>query len=172
MARDSNDESKNPWAGVRYQSGVPGFQEIHRGVQLEYKMPNKWDTSEPFYVPKDDKADVGQHWTYSKHIASGFSERGETGDYPQSKRGRVYTGLVHDKDIWDYDEPGALEHFNKNSIYHPDSDESGWDYGEQEATVKKGSPILMTNINEFDVDKDSGLRSEKKFDKPEIYRVK
>lgn len=195
MARDSNDESKNPWAGVRYQSGVPTFHKVYRGVQgqtqdrvyrdaKEEEITKKLnqmrglpeDSNQPWH-PEDEKKSVGQHWTDSEDVATGFAQVGDH-SYNPSETGRVYTGLVHDKDVWKHDEPGAAEHFKNYFIPNESDGEDPFD--EKEKTVKFGSPIAVTDITDLSVKPDAPVHGGFKFQfdskktkltPPEVYRA-
>jgi hypothetical protein len=91
-----------------------------------------------------------------------------------AKRGEMYEALVHNKDIWSYDEPGSLEHFNKYEIYHPDSDEFGSDFNESEVTVKQGKPVLVKKRTEFKDENGDGYMyrtSTKEFNRPKVFKA-
>lgn len=139
MARDSNDESKNPWAGVRYgNSNALDFEKVYRGVSTDGEEKNA------------NRSNIGIHWSLTPEIAAEFATK--TNPYnlgePAGQKGKVFSGLVHQKDIWDYDEPGALEHFDRHEIYHPESEEMNDEYAamEDEATIKNSSPIKITSV--------------------------
>jgi hypothetical protein len=168
MARDSNDESKNPWAGVRYQSGVPIFHKVYRGITTGY-----FDEDEkPAKPAKIDKKNLGIHWSSDPDVARGFAENDSLFSdnvEDMSSSGSTFHALIHDKDIEDINDPEVAKRlWTEHGVYGPDDQEH-----EEEVTAKKGSPVLVQHVEGFKYPNltDSGTFKSKDITPPKVFRT-
>jgi hypothetical protein len=91
---------------------------------------------------------LGVHWSADDRVAKNFALN-DQGNPTKKVAGVVYHGYVDDSHVWNYDEPGSLDYHDEHEIYHPDSEEYGGDYGENELTVKEGKPVHITGTTSY-----------------------
>jgi hypothetical protein len=128
------------------ENGNSGFTRVYRGT-----LDKPWDPSpdgREYRMPELTRQ-LGQHWTSTKHVADTFARH--SGNEGYAGQGRVFTGLVHNKDIFYHNDPGSLEHFDQYAIWHPASEWAGEeDEGENpenEITIRSGSPVVLNKID-------------------------
>ena len=114
---------------------------IHRGVN---ESPKHTDFSE-----------VGMHWSHSKDVASNFATMGGN-----ESNGVVLHGSVNPKHVIKRGTPEWHEYSEKHDIF----DDGGDPTGEQEVTVREGSPITLHGYSV--VKPDSSVVSKVEFPNP------
>jgi hypothetical protein len=170
-AKPHTDFSK-AFGDTKYmENGYNGFTTLHRGT---IDKPLDPDPDGREYSMPELTRQLGQHWTTDKNVANTFATNsGQEGD---ARKGRVFTGLVHNKDIWDPQEEGAEDHFSQYGIWHPnDGHEDEYEedgFGEAEETVKPGSPVVLKKIDTYKTDMPLFDRSDPRFGRKPSYDKK
>lgn len=172
VGRDSNDPKKNPWLASKYQTGVPDFKKVHRGIALsdndfggEFEGEGTFDTP----IPKPG-SNLGIHWSEDKDIAQTFAEGGEGFGESTIDKAALYSGLIHAKDIEDPTDPETAKRlWNEHGVYPKGQD----DDPEEERTAVSGSPILVTNVEHMLPNKKEGVPTWRpsKQSLPKVYRA-